>query len=289
MINYDRLPINESIPLDLPSRSRAWDTVSVESLSVDHAYSVPEEVFARHTVTIQIAGECHITHRNSKFLQTETVFPGSISVLPAGLQYGGYTSESEKVINIHLDRSLVERVAGDEFGTRDIEIVPQFNRFDSQIFYIGAALQAHLAAGSETGRLFGESLGVALAAHLLKNYCSKEMLAREYAGGLPKYKLRRATERINDCLGEDLTLAELADGAGMSVYYFARLFKQSTGKTPQQYIIEQKINRAKQLLLETDSAVTEIAYRLGFATPSHFTMLFKRLTGATPTAFRKSL
>lgn len=261
----------------------------VESLIVDHAYRVPEEVFARHTVTIQIAGQCRITHRNDKSLQTVTVFPGSISVLPAGLQYGGHTSESEKVINIHLDRSLIERVAGDEFGTRNIEIISQFNRADSQIFHIGAVLQAELASGNDTGRLFGESLGVALAAHLLKNYCSAEMLARDYAGGLPKYKLRRATERIHDRLSEDVSLVELADSAGMSVYYFARLFKQSTGRTPQQYIIEQKINRAKQLLTETDSAVTYIAYQLGFATPSHFTMLFKRLTGTTPTTFRKSL
>lgn len=288
-MNIDRLQINESVPLVLPSRSRAWDAMSVESLSVEHAYTVPEEIFAHHTVTIQIAGKCRITHLKNRSVRTETVFPGSVSVLPAGLQYGGQTSASEKVINIHLDRSLVERVAGDEFGTRRIEIVPQFNRSDARIFHIGAVLQAELAAGNDTGRLFGESLGVALAAHLLKNYSSGEMLVRNYVGGLPKYKLRRATEHINDCLGEDVTLAELADSAGMSIYYFARLFKQSTRRTPQQYIIEQKINRAKQLLSETDSAVTDIAYRLGFATPSHFTMLFKRLTGTTPTAFRKSL
>ena len=205
VMNSDRLSINQSVPLDLPTQRRAWDALSVESFSVDRAFSVAVEAFAHHTVTIQIAGECRVNYRNTKYLQTERVFPGNIGVLPAGLQHGGRTSVGEKFINIHLDRSLVERVAGDECGTRDIEIVPQFNRADSQILLYRSGIASRACSG-RCDRTIVRRIAWRRAQPLTysKIYGSKEMLARDYAGGLPKYKLRRATERINDFLGEDV-------------------------------------------------------------------------------------
>jgi AraC family transcriptional regulator len=108
-------------------------------------------------------------------------------------------------------------------------------------------------------------------------------------GELPKHRLRRATEFINDNLGRDIALAEIAASVEMSPYYFARLFKQSTGLAPHQYLLEQRVERAKVLLTETAIPLAEIAYQLGFASQSHFTSLFRRLTATTPKAYRKSL
>ena len=72
----------------------------------------------------------------------------------------------------------------------------------------------------------------------------------------------------------------------MSYSSFRRFFKQYTGFTPAQYVLELKINKSKELLTNTDSSCQEIAFEMGFNTPSHFNMIFKKKTGMTPHQYR---
>lgn len=145
-----------------------------------------------------------------------------------------------------------------------------------------------LKSGGLLGRVYTEALANTLAVHLLKRYSASERPVTD-VGELPNHKLRRATEFINDNLGRDITLAEIAANVEMSPYYFVRSFKQSTGLPPHQYLVEQRVARAKILLKETAIPLADIAYGLGFASQSHFTSLFRRLTATTPKAYRKSL
>jgi AraC family transcriptional regulator len=91
---------------------------------------------------------------------------------------------------------------------------------------------------------------------------------------------------VGDNLAEDLTLAEIAREVHMSPYHFSRLFKLSTGFSPHQYIIRQRIERAKALLTNTDLPVSVVAREVGFASPSHFAQQFRRLVGVSPRSFR---
>ena len=85
-----------------------------------------------------------------------------------------------------------------------------------------------------------------------------------------------------------ITLAELAAIAHMSPSYFSRLFKQSTGLSPHQYVIQDRVDRAKQLLLRRELSIAEISYCLGFTHQSHFSHHFKRLVGSSPKVFLAS-
>ncbi|WP_277128053.1 helix-turn-helix domain-containing protein [Chlorogloeopsis fritschii] len=86
-------------------------------------------------------------------------------------------------------------------------------------------------------------------------------------------------------LDQDLTLATLAAIARMSPSYFSRLFKQSTKLSPHQYVIQCRVDRAKQLLRQGELSIAEIAFSLGFTHQSHFSYHFKRLVGSSPRAF----
>ncbi|HEY9665038.1 MAG TPA: helix-turn-helix transcriptional regulator [Allocoleopsis sp.] len=86
-------------------------------------------------------------------------------------------------------------------------------------------------------------------------------------------------------LETDLSVAEIADAVQMSPYYFSRCFKQSIGLSPYQYILQQRIERAKQYLLQRDLTLAEVAQQVGFASQSHLNRHFKRFVGMTPTAF----
>jgi len=110
--------------------------------------------------------------------------------------------------------------------------------------------------------------------------------AHGHGGGLPACKLRRVIEYINDNLAEDLTLAELADVAGMSPHYFSRAFKHSTGTPPHRYVTNCRVERAKRLLADDELPLVEVGFSVGFQNQSHFTTLFHKLTGVTPKAFR---
>ncbi|MBI4460935.1 MAG: helix-turn-helix transcriptional regulator [Acidobacteria bacterium] len=87
-------------------------------------------------------------------------------------------------------------------------------------------------------------------------------------------------------LHENLHLEEIADVLQMSPYHFGRLFKQSTGLTPHQYLVRQRIMKAKELLAEDGSSIAEIGRLLGFASHAHFTTVFRKLTGITPREYR---
>lgn len=104
--------------------------------------------------------------------------------------------------------------------------------------------------------------------------------------GLPRYKLQQVIDYIDQHLHQEIQIADLAKVAKMSHFYFCHLFKQSTGISPYQYLIRQRIERAKQLLQQGEMAISEVALECGFSNQSHFTRRFQQSTGLTPKVYR---
>ena len=148
------------------------------------------------------------------------------------------------------------------------------------------AMRTDLDSGSPAGRLYGESLANTLAVYLLNRYTVRQYTPIAYRSGLPGYRLRRVLDYIGDNLADDLTLSELAAVAGMSPHYFADLFRRSTGYAPHQYVLLQRIERAKQALSDTRCSVLEVGLDAGFQNSSHFARVFRRFVGTSPSQFR---
>lgn len=136
-------------------------------------------------------------------------------------------------------------------------------------------------------RFYADTTVTASSAHLLHYYSTRNHDFREYGDGLPHQKLRQAVEYIQMHLGESLYLAEIANQLGMSQYHFCRLFKRSTGMSPHQYLIRQRVEQAKHLLKKPDRTITSVAMECGFANQSHFAKCFRQCTGMNPRQFRK--
>jgi AraC-like DNA-binding protein len=107
-------------------------------------------------------------------------------------------------------------------------------------------------------------------------------------GGLPPGAMRRVREYVETHLSESMDLAELAAIAGLSVYHFARAFKQSAGITPHHYLVRRRIERAQEMLARSDLPLSEVALATGFSDQSHLARLFRQLVGMTPGQFRWS-
>lgn len=144
---------------------------------------------------------------------------------------------------------------------------------------------------SSANKLFIDYVGLALLTHLCQSYGGLELVKRPIRGGLAPWQERRAKELLLTHLDGEIGLDELAAACQLSRNHFARAFKVSTGASPLRWLTLQRIERAKQLLLNAsadDLSVTDIALAVGFQTHSAFTAAFRRLVGMTPTEFRRS-
>jgi AraC family transcriptional regulator len=107
--------------------------------------------------------------------------------------------------------------------------------------------------------------------------------------GLTRLRLNRALDYIQAHLDGEIHLVDLAGAVGLSPFHFAKLFKQSTGSTPHQYVLQRRLERATELLRSTELSLSEVALECGFADQSHFANLFRRFMGVTASQFRARL
>lgn len=122
---------------------------------------------------------------------------------------------------------------------------------------------------------------------VVEGYLGAPMAVVETVGGLPPWRLQRVFAYVRENLANEVSVAELAQAVGMSQYYFSKLFKMSTGTTPHQYVMRQRVERAQQLLREGKTALVNVATQVGFETQSHFTSVFRHLVGTTPKRYRE--
>jgi AraC family transcriptional regulator len=127
-----------------------------------------------------------------------------------------------------------------------------------------------------------------LAVHLIRHVLAPRRPERGRDGVLPRGRLRAVAEYIEEHLDAGVSLDEMAAVARRSVYHFARQFKRATGLPPHQYVIMRRVERAKQLLQDSELSLAEVAAHAGFSDQSMFCHHFKRLLGVTPRQFRMS-
>jgi AraC family transcriptional regulator len=194
------------------------------------------------------------------------------------------------VIHIHLgvDQCLAafEQVYQDKAGA--VEVTEFFGR-DEMLGHLSLACADMLSA-----RTPGNSKRVAAFAHLLAIYIAEKYtnIASEkpdYHGGLPIARLRKVEDYVRAHLIESISIEKLAEVAELSPFHFSRVFKQSTGMTPLQFVTRERILLAQQLIRETSRSLIEIALEVGYTSPSHFAQVFRRTVGVAPNQFRKAL
>jgi AraC family transcriptional regulator len=167
-----------------------------------------------------------------------------------------------------------------------VEVVPHLPADDPLLHHMELVLQAVCDTDVLAGRLYAESLAIALAIHFLRRYAACGPSASAVLGGLSPAKLSRTIAYIQAHLEDALPLATLAAVVQMSPNHFAHLFKQATGRTPHHYIRGCRITHAKQLLAETDLPLSAIGPQVGCNDQSYFTALFRKHVAMTPKAYR---
>ena len=282
----------EGSPL-FSSHALGWEPLLVEEFQQPPGSTDVPEAWEGHSIALclaprpyriyQMVGDRHYTGLYSK---------GDISITPTNVPSSYRTEGDDHYLNVELPASLLKSVAEQsaEMDADRLELTMEFHTRDPQLEQTLMLLRAELRKGGDRiSRLYIESLTNVLAIHLLREYSTHRPRVAAYAGGLGDRTLLHVSDYINAHLAESMKLADLAAIAGMSQYHFSRLFKQSMGLSPHQYVLQQRVERAKQLLKNSKMAIADIAFQCGFNSQSHLGKCFRESTGVTPRNYRKAV
>lgn len=269
------------------SQSLGWSGVLVQQYQYPSSPTVCEmeiPALSDHWLNLPLGNPAQLTQKRDEFLHESIVQKGHSIFVPAG-QPSYWRSEAsetdETMLHIHLNPKLVRQVAQNSALDR-IDLVNCFSKHDLRLYQIAMLLLSELKSGGIMGQLYVESLTQVLVIHLLRHYSTSTQNIAPQHGGLTDRQLRQAIDYVQAHLDRNLSLEQIAAAINISPTYFSRLFKRATGSSPHRYVIQQRVERAKELLKTTDLAIANIALQVGFSSQSHLTQHFKRLTGVTP-------
>jgi AraC family transcriptional regulator len=190
-----------------------------------------------------------------------------------------------RAIYLHLDPAnpFMRR----EDGGEPVMPAPRLFFESPMLWQTALKLKSLIEAGPSASRSYGEALAAVLAHELLDT--GRRVSAPRARGGLATWQRRAAIQYIEAHLAEEISIADLSAVSQLSPFHFARAFKQSFGVPPHRYHIARRIERAKMLLANRDRLLLQIAIDLGFNQASSFSVMFRRVTGQTPSDYRRSL
>ncbi len=213
---------------------------------------------------------------------------GHVCMVPSGAETRNRASGQVEVVCVAFDPTFFAVACGEILGGADLQLREEYGIEDAFISGACKALNRESELGGITGRLYSESLATSLAVHLVVRYAGNKQAASSAVssgGGLSPKIARQTLELIEARLAEDLSLNEMAGAVRISPFHFARQFKKSLGLSPHQFVLKQRVERAKKYLMRGKLPMAEVALEVGFCDQSHFAMHFKRLAGMTPREF----
>jgi AraC family transcriptional regulator len=277
----------------LSSRELDWNGILVEQCQYT---SSPEEAkspaLSEHRLIFPLGDPAPLIQKRDNRLQESILQKGDSILVPAGYPCSWRNPRKgifppKQQLHIWLKPELIKQAAeASDIDIDRLDLVNCFGQQDSQLHQVAMLLLAELQTDGIMGRLCVESLTQVLVIRLLRHYSSFAKPITFENRNLTPTRLQQAIDYIHAHLDRDLTLAELANVVNISPTYFARLFKRATGISPHQYVIQQRVERAKEMLLKTDLAIADIALQVGFSTQSHLTRHFKHIIGVTPKQVR---
>lgn len=278
---------NPKLPI-VSSQNLGWEQLLVEEYQQSSG-STKVKPEADPVICLTLTAQPHRIHQSMGDCHYVGLYrQGDLCITPASIPSGFQAEREDHYLSVQIASVFLQQVAQEalELDPDCVEIVPTFQVRNPQLEQLLRLLQTELHQNGRMGRLYVESLSNALVVNLLQDHSTTHPRIAQYEGGLGDCKLLQVTRYIDDVLDQDIKLADLAQLAEMSQSHFSRLFKQSMGVSPYQYLLQQRIERAKQLLKKTNQSLIEIALACGFDSHSHFTRQFRQSTGITPKAYR---
>lgn len=277
------------------SDGRHWSGIAAE-IRRHVPGEVPEMISDRTVVAYTLRGNPKaIIHRRGNGLrQAMPATTGTFWLCPEGVVEDEIhiTGLVPEMLHIYLPRQPFRSLSGED-GYPDLDaatVAYRTGNDDPWISQVGRAIVAELAAESASGRVLIETAGLVLAAALAHGHATRSAPFPSPAPhGLEHRRLRRVIDYMDAHLDEDITVGDLAEVAHLSRFHFLRAFKAATGVTPNRYLSARRLVRAKEMLEQGDTSLSDLAQACRFSSQANFSRAFRRAVGMSPGAYRRSI
>ena len=259
------------------SEGHGWSSIYA-SIQRENPFEGRFEAIADDLIVLHRSGPVQTTFASGGHVTSRCIPKGSIFFLPAGHACEVGLHGALDTLHIYLRANLVSVY----------NVTPLLVERDVVIQHLAQAVEQAVCENVSSSDLFIEPIARALADRVSALSRSSEPWQVQTAG-LPDYELRRLNDFIEDNLEGEITLAAMASACGIGTKSFVRAFAATTGKSPYQYVIAARVERAKRLIEQDQEGLAEIALRCGFSHQEHLTRAFRRLTGQTPGRYRRSV
>ncbi len=190
-----------------------------------------------------------------------------------------------KKLRFELSDLHLNEAAGEANREIELQSIPKLK--DPQIRALLTAVNIERASGFPSGQLFLQSIEVALAALLVQTYSLSMKARRPIKGGLSDVGRRNVIDLVRSRISEDISLADMAAVTGLSITHFSHIFKKSMGESPHQFVLQKRVQCAKELLVSLNLRMIDIALACGFKTQQHFARIFRKVCGLSPTEYQR--
>jgi AraC-like DNA-binding protein len=262
------------------------------------AKATPLEISTDHVEATHFLSYCLRATKERYWIGTDqfvsgTLLPGRVFMqAPTSRRRYAIVHGAFDVFRIYFPQALLAECFEEAHGKRpDSDLIlfdPHFTE-DKTICELTRALVDVDEHGGPLGSSFVEGVGRALAFHLVARYPNQRGSGGRDPAPLAKWRLKRVTDYVEENLSQPLHLADLSAAAGLSRMHFAAQFRAATGRTPHTYIMQSRITQAKQMLVDDNASVADVAQKVGFRTHAHFTSVFKKAVGLSPVHWKNDV
>jgi AraC family transcriptional regulator len=239
-----------------------------------------------HCVVAHVGGCSKSRVRIDGKVSSALMVPGTISFVPRGEESWRSSSEIMEVTNIYLGARRLQSCADEFSGGRQPELYDRVGHDDPHLFSLMTMLAREVESKDVSSRLFIEHVIDLICLQLLRRHSIRFMTVPKPPRGLARWQISRVTSYVQENLATDIGLLELSNIVGLSRFHFCGAFKAATGFTPYQWVLQQRMHRARKLLADTELRIVDVALAVGFESPSAFAAGFRRVVGMTPREFR---
>lgn len=285
----DVYPTDPLLHSDGRARPSAAELLSLEYFEAESG-EMPEDVFAQHHVLLNLRDEPHRVENWRDGEHRDFLFaPGEIVVTPAGVRSGWRWHGRSRCIVVTLEperfRRFAEHEAGVLLGDTQLQDQPQF--YDPDLCDAAGRLRDALERDDVGSAVVYESLARIFLVKLIRRYSKRLDEDLSYPAGFSSQDHGRVLRFVERHFAQEIGVEDLAREAHLSPSHFSRLFKRTIGRTPHQFLMQYRVERAAEILArEPDRPLAGVALDTGFADQAHFSRTFKRFTGITPTDYR---
>jgi AraC family transcriptional regulator len=245
------------------------------------------EPMTDHVIMTYPVGLQRLERRAGRSVAIGTARSGVVTIIPAGSSARWDIPGPVNVVQLYLPHTTLERVAGEADQDAPGDLLERTGHPDPVTSRLLISAADVLGGNEALDALFRQQLTDLLATRLLAAHAGSPATFQPVMGGLPPKMLNRAIERLRSDSDADVSLAALASDVGLSRFHFCRAFKESTGLSPHAWLRQHRLEQAMNMLRDTDESVVSIAAALGYSSQTAFAAAFRKLTGETPSDWRR--